>query len=426
MSGLDSDRNGARITQHKTFLSVGHDEYWSGNQRGNVEAARDVGTNLVFLSGNEVFWKTRWEQGSDGTPNRTLVCYKDTHSAIKLDPLPGSWTGTWRDPRGSLYDAGRPENALTGQLFRVNYGTTAITVPAQYGKLPLWRNTDIAALPADAVTLLPTGTLGYEWDENFNGSQPTNSIDLSATTFAGAQILEDAGSTYGDGEATHHLNLYRAASGAFVFGAGTVQWSWGLDAFHDRDTVPTDLRMQQATANLLADLGAQAATLQSGVVAPTPMNPMTGGSVPPPPPPATPPPPPPVLPAPHGEPSGRPSGPTTGASASSATDNGSAPSAKGSSSSGGSTAGCLKLTSTAKRMRTGKRTTLTATVRRTGRPAAGVRVVLSGAGKAVARRSDRHGRVRFVVRPRHAGTLRLRVPGQRSSCKAAAASVRVR
>ena len=28
---------------------------------------------------------------------------------------------------------------------------------------------------------------------------------------------------------THSLSLYRAPSGALVFGAGTVQWSWGLD-----------------------------------------------------------------------------------------------------------------------------------------------------------------------------------------------------
>jgi hypothetical protein len=28
--------------------------------------------------------------------------------------------------------------------------------------------------------------------------------------------------------------LYRHAGGALVFGAGTVQWSWGLDATHDR------------------------------------------------------------------------------------------------------------------------------------------------------------------------------------------------
>ena len=51
----------AAIQQHKVFLSVGHDEYWSGTQRANVETARNAGVNLAFFSGNEVFWKTRWE-----------------------------------------------------------------------------------------------------------------------------------------------------------------------------------------------------------------------------------------------------------------------------------------------------------------------------------------------------------------------------
>ena len=58
-SGLDTDRSGARLINHKTFLSVGHDEYWSGTQRANVEAARDAGVNLAFFSGNIALWKTR-------------------------------------------------------------------------------------------------------------------------------------------------------------------------------------------------------------------------------------------------------------------------------------------------------------------------------------------------------------------------------
>src|SRR6267378_974170 len=45
-TGVDMDRNGALITQHRVFLSVGHDEYWSGGQRANVEAARAAGVNL--------------------------------------------------------------------------------------------------------------------------------------------------------------------------------------------------------------------------------------------------------------------------------------------------------------------------------------------------------------------------------------------
>jgi len=53
-TGVDSDRYGTLITQHKIFMSVGHDEYWSGGQRANVEAARAVGVNLAFFSGNEI------------------------------------------------------------------------------------------------------------------------------------------------------------------------------------------------------------------------------------------------------------------------------------------------------------------------------------------------------------------------------------
>ena len=74
-SGLDADRSGGELLEHAVYLSVGHDEYWSGGQRANVEAARDAGVHLAFFSGNEVFWKTRWEPSIDGsaTPNRTLV-----------------------------------------------------------------------------------------------------------------------------------------------------------------------------------------------------------------------------------------------------------------------------------------------------------------------------------------------------------------
>ena len=81
-TGVDSDRRGNLIRNHKMFLSMGHDEYWSDAQRANVEAARNAGVHLAFFSGNEVFWKTRWENSIDGsgTTHRTLVCYKETHN----------------------------------------------------------------------------------------------------------------------------------------------------------------------------------------------------------------------------------------------------------------------------------------------------------------------------------------------------------
>jgi N,N-dimethylformamidase beta subunit-like, C-terminal/Domain of unknown function (DUF4082)/Bacterial Ig-like domain/Bacterial Ig domain/Purple acid Phosphatase, N-terminal domain len=269
-TGIDTDRRGAEILEHKTFLSVGHDEYWSSAQRANVEAARAAGVNLAFFSGNEIFWKTRWENSIDGsnTDHRTLVCYKETHADARIDPTP-TWTGTWRDPRFSPpADGGRPENSLSGTAFMVNAGTTAIQVPAADGKMRFWRNTSVASLAPNQTATLSANTLGYEWDEDLdNGSRPAGLIDLSSTTASVPQRLLDYGSSYGSGNATHRLTLYRSPSGALVFGAGTIQWSWGLDGNHDREASTADSRMQQATVNLLADMGAQAATLQAGLVA---------------------------------------------------------------------------------------------------------------------------------------------------------------
>jgi hypothetical protein len=273
-TGVDSDRFGNLIRNHKTFLSVGHDEYWSGGQRANVEAARNAGVHLAFLSGNEVFWKTRWENsiGGPATAYRTLVCYKETHAGAKIDPAPNTWTGTWRDPRFSPpADAGLPENALTGTIFVVNDSpgaTTSIVVPAEDGKMRFWRNTSIASLAQGSAATLPFATLGYEWDiDADNGFRPAGLFRLSTTSVNNVSVLQDYGSNYANGSATHSLTLYKHTSGALVFGAGTVQWPWGLDSNHDRGNAPADPRMQQAMINLLADMGNQPATLQPGLVA---------------------------------------------------------------------------------------------------------------------------------------------------------------
>jgi regulation of enolase protein 1 (concanavalin A-like superfamily) len=273
---VDSDRRGTLIRNHKVFLSVGHDEYWSGAQRANVEAARGNGIHLAFFSGNEVFWKTRWENSIDGsnTAHRTLVCYKETHANQVIDPAdPPTWTGTWRDPRFSPpADGGRPENALTGTIFMVNDGaTTSIQVPSADGKMRFWRNTAIANLASGSVATLPFGTLGYEADADLdNGFRPAGLVRMSTTTLVNAPVLQDYGSTYGSGTVTHHLTLYRdSTSRALVFGAGTMQWSWGLDSNHDRGSAAPNISMQQATVNLLADMGVQPATLQTGLTAAT-------------------------------------------------------------------------------------------------------------------------------------------------------------
>ncbi|MDX6654821.1 MAG: hypothetical protein QOH18_1535, partial [Solirubrobacterales bacterium] len=267
------------LKNHKVFLASGHDEYWSAGERTAVESARDAGVNLAFFTGNEIFWKTRWGPSMDGsTQNRTLTTYKETHFNTPVDPEePKVATSTWSDPRFKSGGAGKPANSLTGQYFTVNSGTSDIKVPGTFAKLRFWRNTAVSKLsPTETLTLSPgTGTLGYEWDSDAeNGFRPPGRISLSSTTVNGVEVFTDYGTHVEDnGIATHSLSLYRAPSGALVFGAGTVQWSWGLDNTNawgnfvtDPSENPPDPTMQQATVNLLAEMGAQPSTLQSNLV----------------------------------------------------------------------------------------------------------------------------------------------------------------
>jgi Domain of unknown function (DUF4082)/Bacterial Ig domain/Putative Ig domain len=275
---VDTARSPSLLRQHRIFTSTGHDEYWDTTARANVEAARAAGGNLVFMSGNEVYWKTRWEPSIDGsnTPYRTLVCYKETRHNAPLDPLDANpswtWTGTWRDPRFSPpADGGRPENRLTGTIFEVDsWRSDAIQVPYAMSGLRFWRNTpNVSRAASGATATLTQNILGYEWDASpDNGFAPAGLIDLSSSTLSVNTFLLDYGSTTGDGTATHNLTLYRdPSSGAVVFGAGTVFWSWGLSDEHDGSPTPTDPDIQQAMVNLLADMGVQPGTLQSGLVA---------------------------------------------------------------------------------------------------------------------------------------------------------------
>jgi hypothetical protein len=266
ISGIDTARSGEQLLNSKIFLSVGHDEYWSADQRANVEAARDAGVNLSFWSGNEVYWETRWENSIDasGTAYKTLVSYKERWSNDNIDV--NGETSTWRDPQ---FGSGQPENGLTGTIFTVDsYRLDSITIPYDLSNFRFWSNTDVANIQAGQVYSLTRNLLGYEWDSDLdNGFRPAGLVPLSATTVDVNTMLLDYGNAVGAGTASHALTMYRAPSGALVFGAGTVYWSWGLDDHHDNEPTPTDANVQQAMVNLFADMGVQPATLVASLAA---------------------------------------------------------------------------------------------------------------------------------------------------------------
>ncbi|PZN55340.1 MAG: hypothetical protein DIU65_06355, partial [Proteobacteria bacterium] len=194
ISGIDTARSGEQLLNSKIFLSVGHDEYWSADQRSNVEAARDAGVNLAFLSGNEVYWETRWAPSIDGsgTPYKTLISYKERWDNADVDP--GHTTSTWRDPQ---FGSGQPENALTGTIFTVDsYRLDTITIPYDLSNFRFWSNTEVANIQPGQVYSLTPNLLGYEWDSDLdNGARPGGLINLSSTTVDVNSLLLDYGNT---------------------------------------------------------------------------------------------------------------------------------------------------------------------------------------------------------------------------------------
>ncbi|MFY9669864.1 MAG: N,N-dimethylformamidase beta subunit family domain-containing protein, partial [Trebonia sp.] len=83
------------------LLSLGHDEYWTPEERANVTAARNAGVNLAFLGANAMFRRTRLQSSALGAA-REVVCYKTSYTE---DPLyrkdPTEVTSDWREPPNS-------------------------------------------------------------------------------------------------------------------------------------------------------------------------------------------------------------------------------------------------------------------------------------------------------------------------------------
>jgi hypothetical protein len=237
---IDTHANGSRLLNYKGFLSVGHDEYWSKAMYDAVEAARDAGVNLAFFGANAVYWQVRFEPSASGVPNRVMVCYKDD----TLDPVQGPTTTiTWRR---SLLN--RPEQRLVGVQYDSYIDGTAPAQPYVVQNSGHWVYAGTGFHDGDSVP----GILGYEMDRYFSSYPLPPAANNSYTLLSNSPYTDVA-----HNPANANSSIYQAASGAWVFGAGTIDWSWGLDNYTPPSAVNTgghnvaDPRIQQTTANIL-------------------------------------------------------------------------------------------------------------------------------------------------------------------------------
>ncbi len=107
----DFERGPGILDGYQVVILVGHSEYWSANERDQLDAFVEAGGKLACFSGNTGYWKVRWEDGGD-----TLIAHKwkgETDDPKWADPATrGEATHLWSHPA-----FGRNEAQVTGLSF---------------------------------------------------------------------------------------------------------------------------------------------------------------------------------------------------------------------------------------------------------------------------------------------------------------------
>jgi hypothetical protein len=269
----------------RLFLSVGHDEYWSGPMRDTVEDFIGRGGNAAFLSGNTAFWQVRLEDRTAEGPAASMVGYK---AAFKRDPVfdtdrVAELTSIWSD-----HLIGRPENHMTGVSFSrggyhrigkvVASGAGGYTVhrpdhwlfegsEVTYGDL-LGAEATVVGYECDGCAFTyrdglpyPTGEDGTPSTFEILGTAPAahftrttamrppaphepSELEFIASRLFGTREAEDR-RRIEHGHAV--LGSYTSAAGGTVVTSGSTDWAHGLAA--------RDPRIERITHNLLDRLG---------------------------------------------------------------------------------------------------------------------------------------------------------------------------
>lgn len=238
------------LGHYNIVIQPGHAEYWSREQRRNVENYIRNGGKYLSLSGNTCWWQIRIEDNDS-----TLVCYKYPQT----DPLYGKvdslMTVNWFDK-----PLNEPENLFLGASFRqagyvddINHKD--FTHAQGYGGFSahntqhwLFKNTGLkdgeifGRDPKDSLA----SVVGYEtdgalfyWD---NGLPKPLGSDGTPKNFRILGISPCIGQ--GDTIENRHttMGLYINKNGGAVFNSSSIYWVYGL---------PKDSIVQRITMNIL-------------------------------------------------------------------------------------------------------------------------------------------------------------------------------
>jgi hypothetical protein len=217
----------------KAFISIGHDEYWDIRQFRSVEAMRDAGVDLLFLSGNSVCWVSPFLPSWDGRANR--VFFRGGPYGAENDYA----VDRERD-HGPFPERGPDEGLLMGarNVEPVNGGGDwIITEPGHW----IFEGTGVEA--GDRIP----GLIGWEYHGD-PADIPGLEVVAGGTAWVGGVTPQRWTAT-----------IYPGPKGNYVFNAATIFWAQGLSSppghvlpwSHWSRPHGPDPRVQRITRNVL-------------------------------------------------------------------------------------------------------------------------------------------------------------------------------
>ncbi|HLO35635.1 MAG TPA: N,N-dimethylformamidase beta subunit family domain-containing protein [Candidatus Deferrimicrobium sp.] len=242
---IDLELHPELVTGRRLIVFAGHHEYWSRPMRTTLEAAIGSGSNVAFLSANEIYWQVRLEPSPLG-PARRITCWKSRVDDPLATSRPDLTTCRWREE-----PVGDPEAVVVGQMYGHVVRRPADWVVAGAGH---WLYEGTRLQDGDRIANL----VGQEYDTFFPEYARSGTTILARSPVSAVVRGKPVGGGPAD-PSVHTATIYTADSGATVLAAGTFQWSWAIDGYGDRSylgvATPLDARVARMTANLFDRLG---------------------------------------------------------------------------------------------------------------------------------------------------------------------------
>jgi len=206
-TGADIDARGFLIpSRNRAVLFVGHDEYWSKNERDYIDAARGSGVSLVFWGANQCYRQVRYEEYL-GMPYAIMVCFRESWAQ---DPVAQA------NPRLATTEfrsapVDRPEWYMIGTYFHPNNQVgSSVDMRIESVADAVMQGTDFKV--GDIVPRM----VGYEY----------NTIPMPyQLAYAGLPNLTVlAGADFGTAKPPMRMTIYRASPyNNVVFSASTIE-----------------------------------------------------------------------------------------------------------------------------------------------------------------------------------------------------------